>query len=90
MVSLIVSLFSPGPPKIKKAVKPTPILTLRRAQKAARKYLDYVYIGNVLNSEYSSTYCPKCKKVMIERVFYSPKIKTLKCSCGHVLAGVWK
>lgn len=39
----------------------------------ASKYLNYVYIGNMWNNKYESTYCPKCNNLTIERNSYDIK-----------------
>jgi pyruvate formate lyase activating enzyme len=55
--------------------------------------LKYVYIGNVLDKDYSSTYCPSCKKEVIERIGYSVTMKqegldSLKGKCGYCGADI--
>ena len=56
--------------------------------------LKYVYIGNVPEHPAEHTYCPKCKKVLIQRIGYRVKVMALtdgKCRyCGAPIAGVWK
>ncbi len=45
--------------------------TLIRAQKIAKsKGINFVYLGNVHDSTRSSTYCPKCDELLIERDWY--------------------
>lgn len=46
---------------------PTPLETLERAREIALKKLEYVYTGNAWGSPGSHTYCPNCKKLVIER-----------------------
>ena len=49
----------------------TPPETLRRAQLIAQDCgLHHVYVGNVYDEQYSSTYCPNCKTCLIERNWY--------------------
>lgn len=49
----------------------TPHATLTRARQIARaKGLHYVYVGNVHDAGGSSTYCPSCKALLIERDWY--------------------
>jgi pyruvate formate lyase activating enzyme len=72
---------------------PTPIDTLTDARKTAMDVgLKFVYIGNIRH-EGESTFCPKCKKILIERMGYFIKqnnIKNGKCSfCGTSIPGVW-
>ena len=49
----------------------TPAATLTRAREIAlSKGLHYVYTGNVHDAKGASTYCPNCKKLLIERDWY--------------------
>ncbi len=49
----------------------TPAATLLRARKIAKQQgLNYVYVGNVHHREASSTWCPSCNKLLIERDWY--------------------
>lgn len=73
---------------------PTPAETLKQAYDIARGAgLHYVYIGNLPGQPEENTYCPKCKKAVIERVGYTIKANNLKgnnCKfCGFKIAGVW-
>ncbi|MFC1703972.1 AmmeMemoRadiSam system radical SAM enzyme [Candidatus Omnitrophota bacterium] len=77
------------------SVSPTPVKTLERARKIAIEVgLHYVYIGNVGGHSAESTYCPVCKKMLIERAGYSIgdiNIKDGKCKfCSVEVDGVWK
>ncbi len=75
---------------------PTPKDILIEAQEIARRAgLRYVYVGNcreVLNAE--TTYCPECKKAVIERDVFSVQVNHIvggKCEyCSTAIAGVWK
>lgn len=50
---------------------PTPISKLLEArEKALREGVKYVYVGNVHDPKLESTYCPYCKKILIERRNY--------------------
>ncbi len=55
--------------------------------------LRYVYVGNVMDADRESTYCPKCGQKLIQRHWYSVKELWRErgaCSqCGHAIAGVW-
>jgi len=75
----------------------TPESTLIRAYKIAKEEgLKYVYVGNVDNEKYESSYCPNCSKKVIKR---SGKIgqfvenlldKEGRCPhCSSLLEGVW-
>jgi len=69
-------------------IVPTPENTLISAKKIAKKYLDYVYIGNTELE--SNTYCPKCGGLLISRKYYNiiSDLKGNKCGCGHEIPGV--
>jgi pyruvate formate lyase activating enzyme len=77
-----------------KNLPPTPIPTLEEARKVAISVgLHYVYIGNVPGHEGENTYCPTCKKLLIQRTGYRILQNHLigrKCpSCGHPQPGIW-
>jgi pyruvate formate lyase activating enzyme len=72
---------------------PTPLETLIEARRTAMDAgLKFVYIGNIRH-EGESTYCPKCKKLLIERIGYFVKqnhITNGKCKfCNTSIPGVW-
>lgn len=72
----------------------TPESTLEKAHAIALKAgIKYVYIGNVPGTPAENTYCPSCKKIVIERRgFYiaANNIKAGNCKfCGTKIAGVW-
>jgi len=49
----------------------TKLEILKKAYDYAKKQgLEYVYIGNISDPEYSTTRCPRCGKVLIRRVGY--------------------
>ena len=88
--------FSAFHPDYKLTHKPrTPIETLIAARDIAIKNgLNYVYTGNVHSPATGSTYCPQCKKKIIEREVYSVGKIQIKngqeCSyCGAKVAGVF-
>jgi pyruvate formate lyase activating enzyme len=92
-VPLHLSAFHPDYQLTDKAW--TPPETLRQARRIALDSgLKFVYTGNVQDGEGSTTFCPDCGKVVIERVgFHVAKnvVKDGKCSyCGEGLAGIWK
>jgi pyruvate formate lyase activating enzyme len=73
---------------------PTPVSTLEQARKVGLSVgLEYVYIGNVPGHEGENTHCPKCKKLLIQRIGYRILQNHLigrKCRyCGHSLPGIW-
>jgi pyruvate formate lyase activating enzyme len=71
----------------------TPPSTLTRARRIAREHgLLYVYTGNVHDREGSSTWCPACGALLIERDWYELGAWGVEddgsCrSCGHQLVG---
>jgi len=76
-----------------KDVPPTPTATLVRARTIARETgLHYVYTGNVHDPQGSSTWCPDCGALLIERDWYELGRWGLdaegRCSaCGAPVAG---
>ncbi len=75
-------------------VPDTPLQTLQKAYSIAKKHLDYVYVGNIV-TEMENTYCPNCKKLLIERGgffgVYQNNVIDGKCKfCNYEIAGVWK
>jgi len=75
----------------------TPNATLRRAYKIGQDVgLQYVYVGNVDDEDYESSYCPKCHQRVIDRRGHIGQyvVNALKedgkCPhCGYRLEGVW-
>jgi pyruvate formate lyase activating enzyme len=71
----------------------TPAATLTRAREIGRLAgLNYVYTGNVHDGDGSSTYCPSCENVVIDRDWYVIRDYKLSDSgaclhCGTQLAG---
>ena len=75
------------------AVQPTPVSTLEMARELAMKAgLKYPYIGNVPGHPGNSTYCPKCRKIVIKRSGFSVLERHLKggrCGfCNEKIDGV--
>ncbi len=72
----------------------TPVSTLERAKAIAdAEGLHFVYIGNVPGHPAQNTYCPKCRKMIVERVGFVASemlIKNGKCPfCQQPVPGVW-
>lgn len=72
----------------------TPLDTLEKARNIALKTgIRYVYIGNVPGTPAESTYCPTCKKTMIERrgfAILGINLTSDRCKfCNTKIAGVW-
>ena len=73
---------------------PTPVTFLENARKTAMGMgIHYVYVGNIPPAESNHTYCPSCKRKIIDRTGYritEINIKNGKCSfCREPIAGVW-
>jgi pyruvate formate lyase activating enzyme len=74
---------------------PTSLASLETARQIGMSEgLNYVYIGNVASREGQNTYCPGCKKLLIERSGYTilqNRLKDGRCSdCSREIYGVWK
>ena len=75
------------------SVPPTPVKTLERAREIALKEgLKYPYVGNVPGHAGNSTFCPKCRVVVIRRSGFSVlgmNLKGGRCgSCGEKIDGL--
>jgi len=73
----------------------TSLRTLEKARKIAMdEGLNYVYIGNVASREGQNTYCPDCKKLLIERSGYTilkNRLRFGRCpDCSKEIYGVWR
>jgi len=74
---------------------PTSLRTLEMARQIAiSEGLDYVYIGNVSSETGENTYCPGCKRLLIERKGFTLlqyRLKDGRCpDCSREIYGVWK
>ena len=75
----------------------TPGSTLRRAYKIGKEEgLKYLYVGNIDDEDYESTYCPNCGKRVIDRSGTIGQYVTNELDengtcpyCGYQLEGVW-
>ena len=71
---------------------PTPFSAMATAHRIASGHLNYVYLGNVGDSESARTVCPSCGKPLIERFGYRTRLTGLKgkkcASCGADIAVV--
>jgi pyruvate formate lyase activating enzyme len=77
-----------------RSLPPTPVSTLEKARAVALSSgLEYVYIGNIPGHEGENTFCPKCKKMIIQRTGYmigDIHLKGGKCGyCGKPIPGIW-
>lgn len=81
---------------------PTPVKTLEMARRIAKEEgLKYVYIGNVPGHEGENTYCPRCNRLLIQRVGFHVLKNNIsytftggqaagRCKfCGEKISGVW-
>ena len=73
----------------------TPISTLEKARNIAIKAgIKFVYIGNVPGNKWVNTYCPKCKKLIIERKGFTITKNFIVNSCckfcKEKIPGIWK
>ena len=73
----------------------TPLKTLERAKAIAdAEGLHYAYIGNVPGHPAENTYCPKCRRAVVEREGFtisSIHLRDGKCQyCRQPIAGVWQ
>ncbi|HMD70705.1 MAG TPA: AmmeMemoRadiSam system radical SAM enzyme [Bryobacteraceae bacterium] len=83
------------PDYLLKNLPPTPLPTLERAKAIAdAEGLHYVYIGNVPGHPAENTYCPKCRRVVIERAGFTIAGSHLdrgKCQfCQQPIPGIWE
>ena len=72
----------------------TPVPTLERAKAIAdAEGLHYVYIGNVPGHPAQNTYCPKCRRMLVERIGFTASqmlIRNNSCPfCRNPIPGVW-
>ena len=77
-----------------KNLPPTPLETLRSVrQTAIDAGIMYPYIGNTRN-EAENTYCPNCKRLLIERMGYIIRQNNIvggRCRfCNTRIAGLWE
>lgn len=77
-----------------KNLPPTPVGTLEKAREIALESgLHFPYAGNVAGHPGENTYCPKCKKTIIQRDGYRIArnlIKSGRCSlCNTPIPGIW-
>lgn len=86
--------FSRYFPAYKMTDPPTPLENLDLAYKIARQKLPYVYLGNILDMESSTTYCSHCHHPVIKRWGMGVRevlMEGSKCqNCGESIPIVWK
>jgi len=64
-------------PQFESDKPPTPVEKLESLYNLAKKYLQFVYLGNVNDEKRSSTYCPQCGKTIISRNHFKTSILNL-------------
>ncbi|MCD6363925.1 MAG: AmmeMemoRadiSam system radical SAM enzyme [Synergistetes bacterium] len=83
---LIPLHFSRYFPQYKMNNPPTPISRLYRAYEIAREKMPYVYLGNLWEERYETTYCLNCGSALVRRrgyVILENNLEGNKCSfCG--------
>jgi pyruvate formate lyase activating enzyme len=77
-------------PAFKLSLPPTPLGTLKHFASLAAEKLHFVYTGNVSTKDFSSTYCPHCHSLLIERHVYKVLVTGLtsegRCgSCSNLM-----
>lgn len=68
-------------PRYKMENEATEIEKILKAREEAKKFLKYVYIGNV-NDIDNNTYCPHCKKIIVLRDGYRTEVKLNNNRCA--------
>jgi len=92
-ISLFLSRFMPT--YRLKNLPPTPLEKLEKLRELAiREGLNYVYLGNIPGHEGESTFCPGCKRRVVERFGFTIgriDIRNGACAfCGHRIPGRWE
>jgi len=79
--------FSRYSPKFEMDNPPTPIERLFKAREIGSRKLKYVYLGNIVDENSSTTFCPGCSEVIVKRGWFSAEVINLKngncMNCGH-------
>ena len=91
-VPLHFTAFHPSFRMLDKEVTPvSTVLTARKIAIAAG--IKYCYVGNIIDKEGQSTFCPNCKSLLIERGWHDVIRNTMagNCcpECGEKIAGVF-
>lgn len=82
------------PKYLLKNLPPTPVATLERAKAIAdSEGLHFAYIGNIPGHSGENTNCPKCGRLLVERLGFTVlqmQVEQGKCRyCRQPVAGVW-
>jgi pyruvate formate lyase activating enzyme len=76
-------------------LEPTPVASLIKAREIGRSAgLKYVYLGNLQGPNFSDTFCPNCRKLLVARQGYCISENHLSSdglcpSCGTHIPGRW-
>lgn len=77
-----------------KDIPPThPETVLKARSIALDEGIRYVYSGNIVSEKEENTYCPDCKRLLVERKGFcviQTEIKKDKCRCGKSIQGIWQ
>ncbi len=81
-------------PSYKYTIPPTPPEKLVEIYELAKKYLNFVYIGNLWDEKYETTVCPSCGNVVIRRKGYDVDASGIdeegRCKvCGFPIAKIF-
>jgi pyruvate formate lyase activating enzyme len=74
-------------PSFKFTAPPTPVDRILECREIAEKYLDYVYVGNVMGVD-NNTHCPKCREMLVEREGYKTKLLINEARCPRCKADI--
>jgi pyruvate formate lyase activating enzyme len=82
------------PQHLLRHLPPTPGETMQRARQIAQaEGLVHVYLGNILDEDAATTWCPACRKALIRRrgfLLVENRLKDGRCpDCGKGIHGVW-
>lgn len=78
-------------PSFQLDIEATSVEKMLKFNEIANRYLNYVYLGNLLLPEGNNTYCPQCNELSIRRSGYSTKVLSINndgncMHCGyHIL-----
>ncbi|MBO8160373.1 MAG: AmmeMemoRadiSam system radical SAM enzyme [Thermosipho sp. (in: Bacteria)] len=80
-------------PAYKYVIPPTPLDKLKKLYVLAKEFLNFVYLGNIFEPEYETTFCPECHSQVIVRRGYDIDLVNLskegKCKiCGREIVQI--
>ncbi|MEA2063390.1 MAG: AmmeMemoRadiSam system radical SAM enzyme [Gemmatimonadota bacterium] len=80
--------FSRYFPHFRAKLPPSSVDSLVRAREMALKKLQYVYLGNIMDVEANTTFCPSCGQALIERAGYSVSCNLTEKKCPNCEAEI--